>query len=80
MGPAALAKLQRFMLDSRDERPARFLELVNSGRGVWGCDTLTRCIDACPKEVRPTDAIVGLRKTLVKYRMKRAFGLDGHED
>lgn len=80
MGPAALAKLQRFMLDSRDERPARFLELVNSGRGVWGCDTLLRCIDACPKEVRPTDAIVGLRKTLVKYRMRRAFGMDGHED
>ncbi len=80
MGPAALAKLQRFMLDSRDERPDRFLESVNSGRGVWGCDTLLRCIDACPKDVRPTDAIVGLRKRLVKYRLKRALGLCGHED
>ncbi len=80
VGPAALAKLQRFMLDSRDERPDRFLESVNNGRGVWGCDTLLRCIDACPKEVRPTDAIVGLRKRLVKYRLKRVFGVDGHED
>ena len=62
MGPAALAKLQRFMLDSRDERPDRFLESVNNERGVWGCDTLLRCIDACPKEVRPTDAIVGLEE------------------
>jgi succinate dehydrogenase / fumarate reductase iron-sulfur subunit len=53
---------------------------MNNERGVWGCDTLTRCIDACPKEVRPTDAIVGLRQTLVKYRLRRAFGMDGHED
>ncbi len=75
MGPAALAKLQRFMLDSRDERPDSFLESMNNERGVWGCDTLLRCIDACPKEVRPTDAIVGLRQTLVKYRLKRAFGV-----
>jgi succinate dehydrogenase / fumarate reductase iron-sulfur subunit len=80
VGPAALAKLQRFMLDSRDERPDRFLESVNNDRGLWGCDTLLRCIDACPKEVRPTDAIVGLRKRLVKYRLKAAFGIDGHED
>ena len=75
MGPAALAKLQRFMLDSRDERPDAFLASVDSSAGVWGCDTLFRCIDACPKEVRPTDAIVGLRKRLVKYRLKRAFGV-----
>ncbi len=79
LGPAALAKLQRFMLDSRDERPDSFLASVDSGAGVWGCDTLFRCIDACPKEVRPTDAIVGLRKRLVKYRLKRAFGV-GSED
>ncbi len=80
IGPAALAKLHRFMLDSRDERPRRFLESVNNSRGVWGCDTLFRCIDACPKEVRPTDAIVGLRKKLVKYRMKRMFGAGRNED
>ena len=80
LGPAALAKLQRFMLDSRDERPDAFLRSVDSQTGVWGCDTLFRCIDACPKEVRPTDGIVGLRKKLVKYRLKRLFGMgDGHE-
>ncbi len=77
LGPAALAKLQRFMLDSRDERPDAFLRSVDSQTGVWGCDTLFRCIDACPKEVRPTDGIVGLRKRLVKYRLKRLFGAGG---
>lgn len=80
MGPAALAKLQRFVLDSRDERADSFLESVNDGRGVWGCDTLLRCIDACPKEVRPTDGIVGLRRRLVKHKLKRIFRMNSHED
>ena len=71
VGPAALAKLERFMLDSRDERPDDFLENVNNDKGVWGCDTILRCIDACPNDVRPTDSIVGLRKQLVK---KKLFG------
>jgi succinate dehydrogenase / fumarate reductase iron-sulfur subunit len=71
IGPAAFAKLERFMLDSRDERPDGFLENVNNDKGVWGCDTILRCIDACPKDVRPTDSIVGLRKQLVKNKLFR---------
>ena len=70
LGPHALAKLERFALDSRDERPPAFLEEVNDENGVWGCDTILRCIDACPKDVRPTDAIVGLRKSLLRNRFR----------
>jgi succinate dehydrogenase / fumarate reductase iron-sulfur subunit len=80
LGPAALAKLERFMLDSRDQRPQAFLETVNNDCGVWACDTLFRCIDACPKEVRPTDGIVGLRKRLVNHKVKRMLGIGRHED
>jgi succinate dehydrogenase / fumarate reductase iron-sulfur subunit len=76
LGPAAAAKLERFVLDSRDERPAEALEAINTAKGVWACDTVFRCIDACPKDVRPTDAIVGLRKTLVKNRFKKILGMD----
>ena len=72
-GPAALAKLARFVLDSRDERPYSILEGVNGEKGVWGCDTMLRCIDACPKDVRPTDGIVDLRKTLLKYKFGARF-------
>ncbi|MBU2227386.1 MAG: succinate dehydrogenase iron-sulfur subunit [Proteobacteria bacterium] len=74
VGPAAAAKLERFILDSRDERPAGALEILNDEKGVWGCDTLLRCIDACPKDVRPTDAIVGLRKTMLKHRFQNMRG------
>jgi succinate dehydrogenase / fumarate reductase iron-sulfur subunit len=74
IGPAAAAKLERFALDSRDERPAGSLNIVNDERGVWACDTMFRCIDACPKDVRPTDAIVGLRQALVKHRFQKLLG------
>ncbi|HBA55581.1 succinate dehydrogenase/fumarate reductase iron-sulfur subunit [Syntrophorhabdus aromaticivorans] len=81
VGPAAFAKLERFVLDSRDDRPAGFLEDVNDDNGVWGCDMILRCIDACPKDVRPPDSIVGLRKHLLKYRARRFFGKsDRNED
>jgi succinate dehydrogenase / fumarate reductase iron-sulfur subunit len=75
LGPAALAKLERFILDSRDERPGDFLDTVNDEKGVWGCDTILRCIEACPKDVRPTDSIVGLRKTLVKKKARQLLGM-----
>jgi len=75
LGPAALAKLERFILDSRDERPDDFLDTVNDEKGVWGCDTVLRCIEACPKDVRPTDSIVGLRKALVKKKARQLLGM-----
>lgn len=74
VGPAAAAKLARFALDSRDERSAGDLRIVDDEHGVWGCDTVFRCIDACPKEVRPTDGIVDVRKALVKQRFQKLLG------
>lgn len=80
LGPHAFAKLERFMADSRDERSEKTLAVVNDEHGVWGCDTVLRCIDACPKDVRPTDAIVALRKRLVKYKVKQILGKSNDED
>jgi succinate dehydrogenase / fumarate reductase iron-sulfur subunit len=73
LGPAALAKLYRFLGDSRDKRDWRTaLERIDSERGLWGCDTVFRCVTACPKHVRPTDGIEGLRRRLV---VEKAAGL-----
>jgi succinate dehydrogenase / fumarate reductase iron-sulfur subunit len=73
VGPAALAKLYRFAVDPRDERPFAALERVNGPDGVWGCDTVFRCNDVCPKSVRPADGIEGLRRKLVVGKAKRIF-------
>ena len=75
LGPAAIAKLFRFMRDSRDQRGSQFLAKVDNPRGLWACHTIFRCVDACPKEIRPTDTIEALRRKLVVYRFKKFFGL-----
>jgi succinate dehydrogenase / fumarate reductase iron-sulfur subunit len=75
LGPAALAKLFRFVRDPRDIRPFANWSRVNTDEGVWGCDTIFACNEACPKDVRPADGIVALRKKLVMEKIKRLFRL-----
>jgi succinate dehydrogenase / fumarate reductase, iron-sulfur subunit len=74
VGPAALAKLYRFIKDPRDKRPFASLAKVDTPTGAWGCDTVFRCNDVCPKEVRPADGIEGVRRRLVAGRVKRLLG------
>ena len=73
-GPSALAKLYRFVADSREDRREATLQAENTHQGVWGCHTITRCIQACPKNVRPTDGIEGLRRKLLAGQLKRLIG------
>ena len=79
-GPAVLAKLYRFFADAREDRDLETLEQENNQEGVWGCHTITRCIEACPKNVRPTDGITGLRRKLFVQKIKSLFGKETHED
>jgi succinate dehydrogenase / fumarate reductase, iron-sulfur subunit len=74
VGPAALAKLYRFIKDPRDERGWASLAKVDTPTGAWGCDTVFRCNDVCPKSVRPADGIEGVRRRLVAERTKRILG------
>ncbi|MFH1923859.1 MAG: succinate dehydrogenase iron-sulfur subunit [Planctomycetota bacterium] len=79
-GPAALAKLYRFLADSREHRDGGTLEQENAHEGAWGCHTITRCIQACPKNVRPTDGIEGVRRKLLWHKLKKVFAGTRHED
>jgi succinate dehydrogenase/fumarate reductase iron-sulfur protein len=73
LGPAALAKLYRFLRDPRDKRPFSSWSKVNREAGAWGCDTVFRCNEVCPKNVRPADGIEALRRKLVVEKIKRIF-------
>ncbi len=75
LGPAALAKLYRFIKDPRDQRPFSNWSKVNTEGGAWGCDTIFKCNDVCPKDVRPADGIEALRRTLIVEKIKRIFQL-----
>jgi len=73
LGPAALAKLFRFVRDPRDKRSFRNWSRVNTEGGAWGCDTIFKCNEVCPKDVRPADGIEALRRKLVIEKIKRIF-------
>jgi succinate dehydrogenase / fumarate reductase iron-sulfur subunit len=73
LGPAALAKLNRFVRDPRDRRPLRAWAGVNTQGGIWSCDTVFRCNEACPRQVRPADGIESLRRKMVLEKVKGVF-------
>jgi succinate dehydrogenase / fumarate reductase iron-sulfur subunit len=73
-GPAALTKLERFLADARDRRDSQSLQRQNSQQGLWGCRTIRRCLEVCPRNVRPTDGIASARRRLLVHTFKRMLG------
>ena len=73
LGPAALAKLYRFVGDPRDRRGFKRWSRVNTETGAWGCDTVFKCNEVCPRKVRPADGIEALRRRLVIGKLKSLF-------
>jgi succinate dehydrogenase / fumarate reductase iron-sulfur subunit len=65
LGPAALAKHYRFLADVRDIASEARVALVDNSQGVWGCDMVWNCVEACPKGVPPTK---GIGKTRARIR------------
>jgi succinate dehydrogenase / fumarate reductase iron-sulfur subunit len=68
IGPHALLKSFLRVLDPRDSIPGERLKEVSGYDGVYRCHTIFNCIDACPKNLNPTQAIETLRKLAQKRR------------
>lgn len=67
VGPHALAKAQRMVVDSRDARTESRLEEYNTGtRGVWGCTRCYYCNSVCPMEVAPLDRISDIKGEILQ--------------
>jgi succinate dehydrogenase / fumarate reductase iron-sulfur subunit len=60
LGPMALAKLYRFVVDPRDGGYTERLQAVQN-QGLWLCLRCNLCVEACPKDVRPAERIVDLK-------------------
>ncbi len=69
IGPAALLKAYRFEVDSRDEARKQRLPYFDNERGAYRCHTITNCIEACPKELNPTEGIQWLKRAAVRRRL-----------
>jgi len=62
LGPAALVKANRFVVDSRDDAVEQRLQIVADEHGVFRCHTVFNCSEACPKDVDPAGSIAHLKR------------------
>src|SRR5699024_4069783 len=65
VGPAAIVNAHRFIVDSRDKGAAERLHILNKPSGVWRCRTVFNCTDACPRDIKVTEAIQQVQEALV---------------
>ncbi len=69
VGPAAIVAAHRFIYDSRDQGQDERLAILNDRSGVWRCRTVFNCTDACPREIKVTQAIEQVKRTLLYDNM-----------
>ena len=69
LGPSAIMKAYRYIFDSRDEGLEDRMQMLDNKHGLWRCHTIFNCVEACPKDLNPTDAIVELRRKLVAEKI-----------
>ncbi len=66
VGPAAIVNAHRFIFDSRDEGAAERLAILSDRDGVWRCRTIFNCVDACPRGINITRAILEVSAAIVE--------------
>ncbi len=66
LGPAALVKAARFILDSRDATWKERLKAVSGENGFWMCHSIYNCYEVCPRSIDITGYIAWLKRLAVK--------------
>ena len=74
LGPAALAKAYRFVADPRDGAKDDRLIDLDGENGVWDCTRCNFCVEVCPKDVKPMEAIIRLRRATLQRCATQSIG------
>ncbi|MGN7613988.1 succinate dehydrogenase/fumarate reductase iron-sulfur subunit [Magnetococcales bacterium HHB-1] len=84
IGPAALAKAFRFVSDPREGQKTERLKDLSQDHMMWSCARCAMCVEMCPKDVQPMEAIVKLRTRGLEKGYNKGVGakhaLAFHED
>jgi succinate dehydrogenase / fumarate reductase, iron-sulfur subunit len=75
-GPAALAKVDRFLSDPREPEKLKRarLAVLQEANGMWDCTRCNYCVEVCPKDVKPMEAIIRLRRASLDRGMAATGG------
>ena len=68
VGPASIVNAHRFIFDSRDTAGAERLEIMADADGVWRCRTVFNCVEACPRGINITRAILEVTDEIQQQR------------
>jgi len=66
VGPAGLLQAYRFIADSRDRATAARLDDLEDPYRLFRCHTIMNCVDVCPKNLNPTQAIGNIKDMMVR--------------
>lgn len=66
VGPAGLLQAYRFIADSRDRATAARLDDLEDPYRLFRCHTIMNCVDVCPKNLNPTQAIGKIKEMMVR--------------
>ncbi|HEX2141841.1 MAG TPA: succinate dehydrogenase iron-sulfur subunit [Candidatus Limnocylindria bacterium] len=67
VGPAAIVNAHRFISDTRDHAHEERLEIMADANGVWRCRTIFNCVEACPRDIKITRAIMEVAGEIQKH-------------
>ncbi len=69
IGPSGLLQAARFIEDSRDSYRTQRLQQLSDAYSVFRCHSIMNCVDACPKNLNPTEAIDRIKKGLCSDKL-----------
>ena len=69
LGPAAILKAARFILDTRDRAMEARLVNITQSHGIWRCHSIYNCVEVCPKEIDITGHISKMKRLSVKKKV-----------
>jgi succinate dehydrogenase / fumarate reductase iron-sulfur subunit len=67
VGPASIVNAHRFIFDSRDRAGEERLEIMADADGVWRCRTVFNCVEACPRDIKITRAILEVTSEIQQH-------------